>query len=801
MKNLGKDLCYAWRLWRRAPAFAAVVVLTVALAVGAGTAVFSVVHGVLRPLPYPESDRLVSLTSRNRGGGETFGVTPGDFVRWRQRARSFSRLAARRNAALSFALPGEPPERIAGWGATEGYFDLLGCPPLLGRLLRDSDYAPGAPAVAVLSRGLWRRRLGGDPRAVGRTVLLDGQPAMVVGVLNERIEEALGDVWRPAVPDPLGPERESWVFIAIGRLAPGVSVTAAQREMEAVALELDRHRAQSRSYGVSVVSLREHFRTEVHRDRIAPLLTAASCLFLVACANLTSLSFAWISWRRREIAIRAALGAVPGRIVGQLLTEVLVLALTGGVLGVLFAAVGLHVLLGLNPGAVPPIAAAVVDGPALLVGLSLSLVAGVAVAVWPALDAARPALRALLSGAGGGRREGAPARLLGGALIAVEVAAAFVLLTGAGLSLRGFVNLSAVDPGFRAERRLTARVTLPERRYGERGASAFYTALAERLRASPGVEAVGVLSSLPTNTERIGLEFFVKGQIAGPAARRVSVYRAVTPGTLAVLGVPLVAGRDLTAADGPGAPWVALVNESLARRVWPGRSPVGQVVGQIIGIPQENGTLGRTTVVGVVADFRNRLDEETDPEMYLPFGQWATPEAMVILRTTAEPKTVERALRAAVRSLDPGVPVDPAVPFTRVVSESLSPFRFGTAVVGLYAGLALALSAVGVYGVISYSVARRRREIALRMAVGARRRDILWMVCEQTLVPTLAGLATGISVSLAAGRLVAGQLFGVSPTDPAVFLTVFAVLLGAALFAAAEPALCASGVDPGQAMR
>jgi putative ABC transport system permease protein len=800
MRNLGKDLHFAARLWRRAPAFAAVVALTIALAVGAGTAVFSVVHAALRPLPYPDSGRLVSLSSRNRAGGPTFGATPESFMYWLPRARSFSRLAARHRAALSFALPGGSAERVFGWGVSAGYFDLLGCPPLLGRLLQDGDYAPGATPVAVLSRSLWSRRLGGDPRAVGRTVLLDGVPTVVVGILNERIEEALGDVWRPAIPDPLGPERDSWVLIAVGRLAPGVSIAQARREMEAVAEDLDRRRPQSRSYGVVIAPLDDYFRREAHRDRLPPLLTAACCLFLVACANLTSLSFAWISWRRREIALRAALGAAPGRIVGQLLTEVLVLALTGGVLGVLLAAAGLRVLLGLNPGAVPAVAAAVVDGPALLAGLSLSLAAGVAVAIWPALDAARPALRALLSGAGGGRREGVPARLVGGALIAVEVAAAFVLLTAASLSLRGLVRLSAVDPGFQAERRLTARIALPERRYGEIGQGLFFAALAQRLRTLPGAEAVGVLSNLPTGAERTGLDFFFKRRASEPMAQTIAYFRIMTPGTFAALGVPLLAGRDFTSADGPRSPWVVVVNESLARGTWPGLPP-SQVVGQIVGMPQVDGTLGRATVVGVVADFRNRLEAETDPEMYLAFGQWGTPEAIVVLRTAAEPRRMERALREAVRTLDPGIPVDLAVPFSRVVSESLSPFRFGAALLGLYAGLALALSAVGVYGVISYSVARRRREIALRMALGARRGDILWMVCEQTLVPTLAGLAAGIACSLAAGPLLASQLFGVSPADPLVFLTVFAVLLGTALFAAAEPAVRASGVDPGQAMR
>jgi len=796
MATLGTDLLYACRLWRRAPVFAVVVVCTIALAVGAATAVFSVIHGLLGPLPFPEPERLVSLHSRFGGGGGAMEVTPRDFVHWRSRARSFSRLAARRMVALSFAVPGSDPERAIGWGATAGYFDLLGCPPLAGRLLREADYAPGAPPVAVLSQSLWRSRLGGDPHAMGRTVLLDGQAVTVVGILNDRVEEGLGDVWRPMVADPEGRQHDNSILVVLGRLLPGVSVAQARREMERVVGETpDRSRPQ-RVPGVVVVSLRDDLLGTIHRGRLAALLTAAGCLFLAACANLVSLSFAWISWRRREIAIRVALGAAPGRIVRQLLTEVLVLASTGGLLGVVFAVAGLRVILGLNPGAVPRIAGALVNGTCLLFALAVSLLAGVAVGIWPALDATRPALRALL-GAEDGGREHAPVRWLGGALIAVEVAAAFVLLSCAGLSLRGFLRLAAVDPGFRTERRLTARIAVPEPRYGERGQGIFYMTLAERLRVRSGIDAAGVLFPLPTGLDGMALEFFVPGKAPGPPVRQVSIFRIVTPGTLETLGIPLVAGRDFAAADGADAPWVAVVNESLARRVWPGVPAVGR----IFGLPQSNGTLGRTTIVGVAADLRNRLDEEPVPEMYLPFSQWGVPEASVVVRTTLKAKEVDRILRATVHAFDPSVPVDPCKPFDSVVAESLSPFRFGAVLLALYAALALILAAVGVYGVISYSVARRRREIALRVALGARRGAILWMVCRQTFLPTCAGLAAGFAAALAAGRFLAGQLFGVSAGDPAVFLTVLAVLLGVGLCATAEPALRASATDPADAMR
>jgi len=802
MANLGNDLLHAFRLWRRAPAFAVMVVCTIALAVGAATAVFSVIHGQLGPLPYPAPERLVSFYSLFSDRGDPMGVIPKDFVIWRQRARSFSRLAAWNPTAQSFAVAegrGSDPERVRAGGATAGYFELLGCPPLIGRLLRDADYAPGAPPVVVLSRGLWRRRLDGDPRAVGRMVLLDGQAVRVVGVLNDRVNEGLGDVWLPIAAAPEGPGSDDPALRVVGRLAPGVSLAAARQEMETIAGELNRLRPQ-RTFGVRLLPLRTHVLQQIRRGRLAALLAAAGCLFLVACTNCMSLSFAWISWRRREIALRVALGAAPGRIVGQLLAEALVLAAIGGALGVLLAAVGLPVILGLNPGAVSRIGAVSVDGASVWFAFAVSLAAGLALGIWPALAAVRPALLAPLSEEGGGRQEVAPVRWMGGALIAFEVAATFVLLTGAGLSLRGLARLREVDPGFRAEERMTARVALPEQRYSQRDQSLFYSALAERLRPIRGFTATGVISALPTHQDLLALDFFPLNDLndgAGPPVQQVTLFRTVTPGALAALGIPLLAGRDVAAADGAGSPRVAVVNESLARRVWPGRPAIGRV----IDLPLSDGTHDRATVVGVVADFRNRLDAQPEAEMYLPFNQWGVADATVVVRTTAKPETVDAVLRATVHALDPNVPVDPAVPFDSVVSESLSPFRFEAVLFTLYATLALALAAVGVYGVINYSVARRRREIALRLALGARRADILWMVCRQTLLPTIAGLAAGGVAAVAAGRFLAGRLFGVSAFDPAVFLTVLAVLLGVALCATAEPALRVSATDPADAMR
>jgi predicted permease len=796
MATLGDDLLHACRLWRRAPAFAVVVVCTIALAVGAATAVFSVVHGLLGPLPYPEPGRLVAFYSLFSGRGNPMGVSPKDFARWRQRAHSFTGLGAWRSTAMGFAVPGGEPERVKTGAASMGYFDVLGCPPLAGRLLRDSDFAPGAPPVVVLSRQLWQRRLGGDPRAVGRTVLLNGLPVTVAGVLNDRFADAQADVWRPFLTSPDALQSDDSVLYVVGRLAPGVSPAEAQREMESIAAELNRLRPD-RTFGVGSLPLRDQLLETVDRGRLKTLLAAAAGLFLVACANLASLSFAWISWRRREIAVRVALGAAPRRIVVQLLAEALVLAAAGGVLGALLAATGLPVILGLNPGAVPRLGAVSVDGASLLFALAIALAAGIAVGIWPALDAVRPALLSLLGDAEGGRREGPPARWIGGALIAAEVAVAFVLLTCAGLSLRGLVRLSAVDPGFRSEERMTARIVLSEARYNDRRESLFYSTLAGRLRATPGFAESGVISTLPSRQDIFAIDFFPQAEGAAPPEQQVTLMRAVTPGVLAALGIPLLAGRDVTAADGPQAPWVGLVNETLARQVWPGRPAVGRT----LDIPQENGTSIRVTLIGVVADFRHRLDAQPEAELYLPFAQWGVAGATVVVRTTAEPEAVDAVVRATVHALDPTVPVDPAMPFDSVVSQSLSPFRFEAVLFTLYATLALALAAVGVYGVISYSVARRRREIALRLALGARRMDILWMVCRQTLIPTAAGLAAGGVMAVAAGRFLAGRLFGVSAGDPAVFLTVLAVLLGVALCATAEPALRVAATDPADAMR
>jgi len=793
MATLGNDLLHAYRLWRRAPVFAVAVVCTVALAVSAATGVFSVVYGLFRPLPYPESGRLVSFQSLFGVPETRMSVAPEDFLRWRQRARSFSRMAALRSAAVSFTVPGGASESVRGGDVTEEYFDLLGCPPLAGRLLRDADYAPGAPPVAVISRGLWRHRLGGDARAVGRTVLLNGQPVRVVGIFSNQITEAISDVWRPLLAGAVA-DQEGLILGVTGRLAPGVSLEQARREMEAIAADLKRLRPQ-RPLGIELMPLHDRLLESVQRGRLAALLAAASCLFLAACSNLASLGFAWLSWRRREIAIRAALGAPPGRIVGQLLAEALALAGAGGAFGVMLAATGMPLILDLNPGAVPRTATVSVDGFALLFALTATLLAGTAVGLWPALDAARPTLLPLLGDAVGGLRERKPVRWTGGVLIAVEMAVAFVLLTGAGLSARELFHLAAVDPGFKAEGRLAVRLALPEPRYGYSAQSAFYTALAERLRGRPELAAVGVLSDLPMRPGGMALDFLLPGE--KPPVHHVAVLRCVTRGTFAALGIPLLAGRDVSPEDGRRTAAVALVNESLARRLWPGLPAVGRTV----AIPQSGSKIVETRIVGVVADFRNRLEEEPEPEIYLPFGQWGVPAATVVARTTAGPKAMDSLLREVVRTLDPGVPVETAVPLRGVVSGSLSSLRLGAVLLALSAALALALAAVGVYGVISYSVARRRREIALRLALGARRGDILWLVCRQTLIPSLAGLAAGFLAALAAGRLLAAQLVGVSAVDPAVFLTVFSILLGVALCATAEPALRVAATNPADAMR
>jgi putative ABC transport system permease protein len=802
MADVLKDLRYALRIWRKNPGFTFIVLVTVALSVGATTAIFSVINGVLlKPLPYPDPDRVVMLWSSNPGVGlPQFSVSPHDYIDWKQQARSFEALGARRVATFNLTGEGEP-ERIPAERVTEDYLTALGLKPLHGRLLTAEDQTGGGARVVVLNRNLWERRLGGDPGIVGRSILLDGEAWQVVGIVDDPVRGTVAEIWAPLGLDLSKENRGVHLVFPIGRLKPGVSLEEARAEMDTIAARLARQYPDTNEgWGVGMDRMHAFLVKDV-RPRLLILLAAVAAVLLIACANLMNLFLARFAAREREISIRAALGAGRARVIRQLLTEILLVAVVGSALGVLLATWGTRALLALNTKAVPRAGEIGVDGRVLLFALGVALLAGLAAGLWPALRASRPDLQEPLKEGTRTMAGGVRGKLVRNALVLTEVAAALVLLTAAGLLIKSFARLNDIDPGFRTDRGLTARVYLPPARYKEAAQQiAAWDALLAGARALPGVEVAGLVGRMPLAEHRIlkgGA--YLPGQIP-ESENEIPVInvRVVSPDAFRALGIPLVAGRAPQAAEGPTSTKVVVINQALAERLWPDGSALGR---QMVYETGPSGPL-ETTVVGVAGNIRNNsLEAEGDLEVYVPYAQaplneMTLAESTLVLRTAGDPEALAGELRNVVASYDRDLPVSDVQTLERIVDQALSPARFGMLLIALFAGLALVLASVGVYGVISYAVAQRTHEIGIRMAIGADRGDVLRMVLWQSLALALVGVAVGLACAAGLTRFLSGQLYGVSATDPAIFSAVACLLTLVALVASWIPARRVTGVDP-----
>jgi predicted permease len=813
MTTLLQDLRYGLRGLRRSPGFTLAAVLTLALGMGANTAVFSIAEAVLlRPLPYPDAGRLVRVWALDpRTGGGRDNLNPLDFADYRRQARSFSAIAGM--APRRFVVAGDAgdaePERVRGARVSGGFFRVLGVRAALGRTLLPADEAPGAPEVAVLSHELWRRRFHADPGLIDRAVVLDDAPVVVAGVLPAGFRApalagrgtAIGRDEAPQIYRPLRIEetmgRGGHWLIALGRLAPGVPARAAQTEMDALARGLDREHPDhpgKEGWGVRLQDLRD----ALVGDTRAPLLLLTASvwlLLLIACVNVANLLLVRAAARRHEMAVRVALGAGLPRLVRQALTESALLAALGAAAGLALAWAALRLLPRLAPGTLPRLDEVGLDPRALAYAGGLAALTGLLFGLLPALRAARarvaPGLRA-------GGRSGL-ARRLPAALVVGELALALVLLVGAGLLLVSFGRLLAVDPGFRPRNVLTVEVELPETRYPEPfQAAAFFQALAERTAKLPGVESAAAVDILPFSGGYNCNSFAAEGVDAAlVAAVPCAEYRAVTPGFFHTLGIDLVAGRDFASTDGAGksvAP-VAIINETLARALWPGRSPLGRTI--TLGFEEER----PHTVIGVARDVRQQsLAAQAAPEVYVSTLQHPASAMTLVLRARRDPAALAAPVRAAVRGLDRQLPVGRAVTMEELLADSVAQPRLRTGLLFLFAALSLALAAVGVSGVITAAVERRRQEIGVRMALGADRAAVLRLIVGQTLAYTAVGLALGLGASLAAARLLAGLLFGVSAAHPPVFLVSGALLALVALAAGYLPAERASRMEPGVAL-
>lgn len=789
------DLKYAIRVMFKARAVTLVALATLALGIGVNTAIFSVVNGVLlRPLPYANADRLVMVWQdlRARGGPATEWTGPSQQVDWKSNTAVFENLASVRGWSASLA-GGDMPEALQGEQTTYEYFDVLGVHPSLGRAFRDADDVPGAPRVVILSHGLWTRRFGADPQVIGRTLPINGESHEVIGVMPTGFRPTLvtgAALWRPQRMNRVTPSRNAAINHTIGRLRDGITLKQARANLGMFARDLERAHPDADANGINPVPLQEQQTTAV-RTPLLVLQCAVGFVLLIACVNIANLLLSRASGRAREIAVRRALGAGRRRIVRQLLTESVVLAVSGGGLGVLLGLWGVPALTRLAPPGTPRIDEVTVDGQVLAFAALLSLATGVLFGLVPAAHAARDRVTGALKQGGRGQL-GDGGRRARRALIVAELALALVLLAGGGLLMRTFVAMQRADLGFNPDRVLTGFILPAGANYrSEPARVAFYDAVLAKTAALPGVKFAALSSVIPLNGDS-DTNFTIEGR---PEPTRsgdalVTWYRVVSADYFATMQIPLTRGRLFTQRE--AAPAV-VINETMARRYWPGDDPLGRRI-RIGRVP--------ATIVGVVADVRVRGPREpARVETYIPY--WINPEAgvNVVVKTAGDPHALAEPMRRAIKEVDPAIAVAGMATMDEAVADSIGAPRFVATLVAIFGGLALVLAAVGVYGVLSYGVAQRTQEIGVRLALGAAERQIFALVVGESLRLAAVGSGIGLVLALGTGRAIRGLLFGVGGADALTLAVTAAVLVAVAFLAAYVPARRAMRVDPISALR
>jgi putative ABC transport system permease protein len=796
-----RDVRYALRLLVRSPGFSAIAMLTFAVGIGINTAVFNVVNGVLlRPLPYPDADRITLLWMDNRRQGIREDVTSyPNYADWRSQSMSYEHMAAFRLYPYSLTGAGEP-ERLQGATVTANFFDVMGVRPIIGRLFSLEHETPGNDGVVLLSHGLWQRRFGGAPDVLGRTLNLSGRSYEVLGVMPPALRwPEKAELWTPLAPDEQARHQRGGFWLpVIGRLKPGIPVDRAQSEMTEIGSRLEQEYPGNRGFGVYVVPLHQQLVGRIERPLLT-LLAAVAFVLLIACANLSNLLLGRTAARRRELAIRSALGAGRGRLVRQIVTEALVLALLGSAIGVLLAYWATRFFIAVGGDSIPRQDAIAMNLRVLGFTLLLATVSALLAGVIPAFQASRPTLVDHLRE---GPRSGAgiASRSLRSALVSAEVAMALVLLTGAGLLVRTLWSMQHVERGFRAGNVAMMTIGLPALTYqGPIEVRAFYARLLERVRSLPGVQAAasgtGVLQPLVTNSGVYSIE----GKPLPPQEERVEYpVESVSPGYFETLGMTFVNGRGFTDADHHDAPRVVVINETLARIGWPGQDPIGRRIRS----GGETSTAPWMTVVGVIRDaHRADVTRGIRPELYICTLQTASRTQTLFVRTAGDPTAILDDVRRQVRALDAQLPVFNATTLEAAMALTLTQPRFQALLLAGFAVIALLLATIGIYGVTSHAVSQRTQEVGIRMAMGAARRDVLRMMLTQQLRPALAGLVIGVAGSLLLSRFVQTLLFGVSATDPMTFALVALSLLVVAAIACWVPARRATRVDPLVALR
>ncbi|HUE02394.1 MAG TPA: ABC transporter permease [Bryobacteraceae bacterium] len=805
MQFFWQDLRYGFRALLRNPGFCAVAVLALALGIGPNTAIFTMVNAVLlQPLPVPDPGRVVMIwETQVKAGFDQFPVSAADFLDWQQEAHSFDQMSA------AFTIPefglnvsgAGDPERVPAALASKEFLPALGIKPIVGRNFAPDEDRPGGRPAVLISHALWQRRFHSDPAAVGRTLTVDGIARTVVGVVPHALGEIVAaDLWLPTAIDPNNPERGNHNYGVVARLKPGVTVAQARAEMAVIAARLEKqYPATNAGTGMILFPMAEMFAGRI-RPVLLILLGAVGVLLLIACANLANLLLARAATREKEIAIRGALGAGRLRLIRQLLTESLVLALAGGTLGLALAVWGVRVLRSIVPDMFPMLQHMQVDTPVLAFTFGISILTGLLFGLVPAWRASHTDLNTTLKEAAGRSESAGGSHRIRSLLLGGEVALAVLLSVSAGLLLRSFVLVTEVNPGVRTANILTMNVSLPVAEYDTPVKRAnFYKDLIARLDTLPGVRSAGAVMFLPLRVSILSFRVAVSGFTIqgrpplGPDQQQDADYRTATPGYFSTMGIALRQGRLFDGHDDTGAKPVVLVNEALVRRYFPHENPLGQHL--VMRKPLE--------IVGVVADAKlYGLDTPVEPAVYLPQAQAPGSSAMaIVVRTEGDPAALTAAVRREILRLDPEQPVSNVRTMQTVFSDSLTLRRVSMMLLMVFASLALTLASVGVYGLTAYAVSRRTHEIGLRVALGASQSHILRLVVGRELVTSLIGSAIGVGAALLLTRGLAGMLYGVTPRDPLVFAGVPLLLIAVSVLASYVPARRATRIDPLVALR
>jgi putative ABC transport system permease protein len=808
MNSLLKDLRYGIRMLAKNTGSTLVAVLALALGIGANSAIFSVVNAVLlRPLRYKDPAHLVVIweTKLSKGIFQEF-VSPPDYRDWIEQQRVFDQVAALR-AQPAVLTGGQLPERVETALVSPSAFELLGVKAALGRTFFSEEDQPGRNRVAVLSYGLWQRRFGGDSGILGKAVIVDGNSFTIVGVTppDFRLLDTPSELWMPYTLDAKElSQRGFHTLRVIGHLKTGVSQEQAAAEMRSIAGRIEQQYGDTNSgWSTKIVGLQDQLVGDIG-PTLWTLLGAVVFVLLIACANVANLLLARAGSREKEIALRTALGANPGRLVRQLLTESVLLGLAGGLVGLALAAWSVSILEQFGPSNLPRLEEVTIDWRVLAFTLSMSVLTGIVFGLAPALSSVRSDLNSILKTSGRGTTGSRSRARWRNTLVVSEIASCVVLLAGAGLLIRSFARLESVNPGFRPDHVLTMQIALPETRYSGQKIALFYQQLVERLHALAGLQYAGIARNLPLSGNDASLNFVIENRpVQSSAEQSRAKYRAANADYFAALGIPLVRGRYFDRTDGEKTPGVVIINNAMARRFWPGEDPVGKRM--------KAGFDGSQwcTIVGIVGDVKHTgLDAETNAEMYYQYLQ-VPPELMgfvegtmtLVLRTQAEPNSMVAAVRGEVQKLDSDLAVFNVKSMQDLVGGSLAQPRFRTMLLGVFAGVALILAATGLYGVIAYAVTQRTNELGVRMALGAQKSDVLKLVVGEGAQLAAVGIGIGLVVALPLMRIISRLLFGVNAADPVTFGATALVILLVTVAASYLPALRAIKVDPVVALR